>query len=82
MESTKETCLFEHAIGFKRIPWAFFEKMHFEKFKFLFWKYLDFKKYLEDLKDVKFNSGQLLFSAPNWFFNSLSSYRALKKLHF
>ena len=65
MESNKETCLFEHAIGFKRIPWAIFEKMHFEKFKFLFQKYLDFKKYLEDLKDVKFNSGQLLFSAPN-----------------
>ena len=53
MESTRDTCLFEHAIRFKRIPWAFFEKTHFEKFKFLFWKYLDFKKYLEDLRRCK-----------------------------
>ena len=29
MESTRDTYLFEHAIGFKRIPWAFFKKMHF-----------------------------------------------------
>ena len=46
MESSRDTYLFEHAIGFKRIPWAFFEKMYFEKFKFLFRKYFDFKKYL------------------------------------
>ena len=31
-----DTYLFEHAIGFKSIPWAFFEKKQFEKFKFLF----------------------------------------------
>ena len=43
MESTRD--MFEHAISFRKIPWAFFEKMHFEKFKFLFQKYLD-KKYL------------------------------------
>ena len=28
-----ETYLLEHSIGFQRIPWAFFEKIHFEKFK-------------------------------------------------
>ena len=33
MKYTMDTYLFEHAIGFKKIPWAFFEKMHFEKFK-------------------------------------------------
>ena len=53
MESTRDTYLFEHAIGFEKIPWAFFEKMHFEKLKFLFWKYLEFKKYLEDLRRCK-----------------------------
>ena len=50
MESTRDTYLFEHAIGFRKNLWAFFEEMHFEKFKFLFQKYLDFKKYLEDLR--------------------------------
>ena len=35
MESTRDTYLFEHAIGFKKIPWAFIERMHFEKFKSL-----------------------------------------------
>ena len=64
MESTRDTYLFEHAIGFKRIPWAFFEKMHFEKFKFLFQKYLDFKKYLEDLLDNFCFLHQIDFSTP------------------
>ena len=48
MESTKDTYLFEHASGFKKIPWAFFEKMHFEKFKFFV-----FKKHFEDLRRCK-----------------------------
>ena len=58
MESTRDTYLFEHAIGFEKIPWAFFEKMHFEKFIFLFWKYWDFKKYLEDTRPLNMFLGQ------------------------
>ena len=55
MESIRDTFLFEHAIPLVlKIPWAFSEKMHFEKFKFLFQKYLDLKKYLESFEKVTF----------------------------
>ena len=80
MESTGDTYLFEHAIGFKKIPWVFFEKVHFEKFKLLYQKYLDLENEKTfGLQDVNFSSRQILFSAPILFFISLSSYGALKK---
>ena len=58
----KKTYLFEPIIGFKKNSWAFCEKMHFGKSIFSFQRLLGFKKYSQE---VKFNSGQLLFSLPN-----------------
>ena len=37
----------------KKIPWVFFEKMHFEKFKLLYQKHLGFKKYFRGPKKCK-----------------------------
>ena len=82
MESTRDTYLFEHAIGFKRIPWAFFEKMHFEKFKFLFQKYLDFKKYLEDLRRCKIQFWTTFVFCTKLIFQLLFELQSFEKVTF